>query len=184
MCATCGGERPPARHPRRAAAGGCASRSFCLPARSRLRGGGGAASGRGTQTFRGELSSGCEVTFLQADAIGWHAPSPVLRPAAHFPLLPASPARGLGAHPPPPPFLPGIPWKVLCLPRSEEGAGGSSGGWLAWLPVFLTFLRADRSLPSNFLFRGKSSLQPKAGSRGGDSRGVGGTSLEFTLVEL
>lgn len=138
----------------------------CLPARSRLRGGGGAASGRGTQTFRGELSSGCEVTFLQADAIGWHAPSPVLSPAAYFPLLPASPARGVCAHPPPPPFLPGIPWKVLCLPRSEEGAGGSSGGWLAWLPVFLTFLRADRSLPSNFLFRGKSSLQPTGEQRG------------------
>lgn len=120
--------------------------------------------------MRGELSTGCEVTFLQADAIGWRAPSPSPQSWVLF----SSPSTQPGARSlweldepaPTPPFLPGIPWKVLCLPRSEEGAGRSSGGWLAWLPVFLTFLCADRSLPSNFLFRGKSCLQPKGERRG------------------
>lgn len=34
-----------------------------------------------------------------------------------------------------------------------------------WLPVALT-LRADSSLPCNFLFRGKSRLQPTEAGRG------------------
>lgn len=140
--------------------------SLLLSARSWLRGGG-AARGRSTQAFRGELSTGCEVTFLQADAIGWHAPSPAPSPGAYFLLPPASPVRGLCANvvcpPPHPAPLPARDSLEGSVPaeRSEEGAGGSSGGWLAWLPVFLTFLCADSSLPCNFLFQGgKSRLQP------------------------
>lgn len=141
--------------------------SLLLSARSWLRGGG-AASGQSTQAFRGELSTGCEVTFLQADAIGWHATSPAPSLGAYFPLPPASPVSGLCAsvaRSPAPPLSARDSLEGSVPAEVGGGGRGSSEGWLAWLPVFLT-LRADSSLPCNFLFRGKSRLLPKGEWRG------------------
>lgn len=91
---------------------------------------------------------------------------------AYFLLPPASPVRGLCAsvvrpppHPAPLPARDSLEGSVPAE-RSEEGAGGSSGGWLAWLPVFLTFLCADSSLPCNFLFRGQVALATLRGAAG------------------
>lgn len=100
--------------------------SLLLSAGSWLRGGG-AARGRSTQALRGELSTGCEVTFLQANAIVWHAPSPAPSPRAYFPLLPGSPVRGLCASvacpPPPPAPLPARDSLEGSVP-AEVGGGG------------------------------------------------------------
>lgn len=119
---------------------------------------------------KGNEAPGVKLLSCRPPRSGSTRPPPLTpSPGLLFLLLEPAPcavsARAWRARSPPP-FLPGIPWKVLCLPRSEEGAGGSSGEWLAWLPVSLTFLRADSSLPCNFLFRGKLRLQPTGKGRG------------------
>lgn len=133
VCATCGGEHPPARTPPPPRRHRGLRVSFLLSARSWLRGGGGAARGRSTQGFGGELSTGCEVTFLQADAIGWHAPSPRPQSRGLFSSPSSQPrARSLPTvvRPPPSHLAPPLPARDSLEGSLPAQVGGESWGKL------------------------------------------------------
>lgn len=186
VCATCGGERPPCPPPPPRRRRGLRV-SLLLSARSRLRRGA-AASVRGTLPSKVNEAPGVKLLCCTPPRSVACAPLPppaggLFSSASSQPPAPSPRERGAPA--PRPPSCPGFPGRFCSCRGRRRGPGKLRRVVVAWLPVSLTFLRADSRLPCNFLFRGKSCLQARVEGRGGgDSRRFGEPLLSSPCLDF